>query len=202
MGNLETAHAGVGQLSLVLSQTRNPCSMGALLARFQTYLAQKQMEVVLLGLDNGGKTTLMSALTGGRSNNTMPTVGLDVKESKIGDTKLKWWDIGGQTQFRPEWGRYTNGCDAVLFVVDTTDKDRMFLARHELHILLDEYLALQKTPILIVANKVDLEGHLTEVELVEALNLDYITDNEWKVIGTSALTGKNVHLVAEWLVQR
>lgn len=60
----------------------------------------------------------------------------------------------------------------------------------------------QKTPILIVANKVDLEGHLTEVELVEALNLDYITDNEWKVIGTSALTGKNVHLVAEWLVQR
>ena len=48
----------------------------------------------------------------------------------------------------------------------------------------------------------DLEGHLTEVELVEALNLDYITDNEWKVIGTSALTGKNVHLVAEWLVQR
>ena len=78
----------------------------------------------------------MSALTGGKSNNTTPTVGLNMKETKIGDTKLKvlvlglgrrfdwsaqWWDIGGQTQFRPEWGRYTHGCNAVLFVVDTTD---------------------------------------------------------------------------------
>merc|ERR1712166_1572191 len=97
--------------------------------------------------------------------------------------------------------RYTTGCHAILFVVDTTDTERMFLARHELHILLDEYLAKAKSPILVVANKVDVHGHLSEVDLVQALNLDYITENEWKVIGTSALTGQNVDRVADWLVQ-
>jgi len=139
------------------------------------------MEIALLGLDNGGKTTLMHSLTGGAPAKTVPTVGLDVKEFHIGATKIKCWDIGGQTQFRPEWGRYTTGCHAILFVVDTTDTERMFLARHELHILLDEYLAKAKSPILVVANKVDVQGHLSEVDLVQALNLDYVTENEWKV---------------------
>eukprot|EP00658_Telonema_sp_P-2_P019281 TRINITY_DN17599_c0_g1_i1.p1 TRINITY_DN17599_c0_g1~~TRINITY_DN17599_c0_g1_i1.p1 ORF type:complete len:186 (-),score=42.35 TRINITY_DN17599_c0_g1_i1:396-953(-) len=174
--------------------------MGGIFSALKKYLAGKEMEIVLLGLDNGGKTTLMQALTGGDRGQTIPTVGLSVKEATIGDTKIKCWDIGGQTQFRPEWGRYANGCHAVLFVVDTTDSERMFLARHELHILLDQHLALHRTPILIVANKVDLDGHLSEVDLVNALNLDYITENEWKVIGTSALTGKNVDRVAEWLI--
>eukprot|EP00657_Telonema_sp_P-1_P007047 TRINITY_DN26620_c0_g1_i1.p1 TRINITY_DN26620_c0_g1~~TRINITY_DN26620_c0_g1_i1.p1 ORF type:complete len:182 (+),score=32.18 TRINITY_DN26620_c0_g1_i1:277-822(+) len=174
--------------------------MGALIARMKDYFSDKQMEIVLLGLDNSGKTTLVQALTGGSGSYTLPTVGLNVKETKIGDTKLRCWDIGGQTQFRSEWGRYTTGCSAVLFVVDTTDTERMFLARHELHILLDEYLSLSKTPILVVANKVDVPGHMSEVDLVHALNLDYITENSWKVIGTSALTRKNVDRVADWLM--
>eukprot|EP00656_Telonema_subtile_P018430 TRINITY_DN1994_c0_g1_i7.p1 TRINITY_DN1994_c0_g1~~TRINITY_DN1994_c0_g1_i7.p1 ORF type:complete len:143 (-),score=17.92 TRINITY_DN1994_c0_g1_i7:193-621(-) len=141
--------------------------MGGIYSYLKKYLSEKQMEIVVLGLDSSGKTTLMNSLTGGARSQTVPTIGMEVKETKIGDTKLKCWDIGGQTQFRPEWGRYTHGCHAVLFVVDTTDNERMFLARHELHILLDEYLALRHTPILIVANKVDIPGHISEVDLVQ-----------------------------------
>merc|ERR1712166_1539762 len=164
--------------------------MGAIFSYLRNAIGNKQMEIALLGLDNGGKTTLMHSLTGGAPARTVPTVGLDVKEFDIGATKIKCWDIGGQTQFRPEWGRlvlhrvhttfdgskdllndnhgYTTGCHAILFVVDTTDTERMFLARHELHILLDEYLAKAKSPILVVANKVDVQGHLSEVDLVQA----------------------------------
>ena len=49
------------------------------------------------------------------------------------------------------------------------------MARHELHILLEEHLTLHNVPILVLANKVDLQPHLSEIELVEALNLDYVT---------------------------
>ena len=78
-------------------------------------------------------------------------------------------------QFRSEWGRYAQGCQAILFVVDTHDTDRIVLARHELHILLEEHLTLHDCPILILANKIDLQPHMSEIELVEALNLDYVT---------------------------
>jgi len=67
------------------------------------------------------------------------------------------------------------GCQAIMFVVDTNDTDRIVLARHELHILLEEHLSLHNVPILVLANKVDLQPHLSEIELVEALNLDYVT---------------------------
>ena len=38
---------------------------------------------------------------------------------KRGGLQMKCWDIGGQAQYRSEWGRYTRGCDVVIFVVDT-----------------------------------------------------------------------------------
>ena len=34
---------------------------------------------------------------------------------------MKIWDIGGQVQYRPEWGNYAQGCDALIFVVDSSD---------------------------------------------------------------------------------
>ena len=105
-------------------------------------------------------------------------------------------------QFRSEWSRYAQGCSAIIFVVDTNDTDRVVLARHELHILLEEHLALASTPILVLANKIDLQPHLSKIELVEALNLDYVTENPWEVVGISALRGNNVEKVVDWLVKK
>jgi len=109
-------------------------------------------------------------------NSTMPRcAGMNVQTAKIGGLNVKMWDVGGQTQFRSEWSRYAQGCACIVFVVDTHDTDRIVLARHELHILLEEHLGLANTPILVLANKIDLQPHLSEIELVEALNLDYVT---------------------------
>jgi GTPase SAR1 family protein len=50
---------------------------------------------------------------------------------------MKVWDLGGQYQFRNEWGRYTRGCDVILFVVDVFDRARIPEAKKELHVLLE-----------------------------------------------------------------
>ena len=34
---------------------------------------------------------------------------------------MKVWDIGGQVQFRSEWGKYTRGCDCILFMIDASN---------------------------------------------------------------------------------
>jgi Arf/Sar family protein len=120
---------------------------------------------------------------------------------KKGGVQMKCWDIGGQAQYRSEWGRYTRGCDVIIYVVDANAFDRMELARKELHRLLEDR-ELQTTPILVVANKIDLEPHISEPELIRELNLDYIVDNPWIVIPVSALKVMNIDQVIQWLTKQ
>lgn len=85
--------------------------------------------------------------------------------------------------YRDQWSRYTRGscscrlltaklqrrlagCDGILFVVDTYARERLPEARKELHRLLEDR-ALATTPILICANKIDLEPHVDEAELIK-----------------------------------
>lgn len=82
-------------------------------------LYSKNLEVVLVGLENSGKTTLLNVISMGHPIETCPTIGLNVKLVKKGGVTMKCWDIGGQAQYRSEWGRYTRGCDVIMFVVDT-----------------------------------------------------------------------------------
>ena len=103
-------------------------------------------------------------------------------------------DIGGQAQYRSEWGRYTRGCDVIIYVVDAHAFDTIPLAKKELHRLLEDR-ELATTPLLVLANKVDLEPHISEPELIRELNLDYVTDNPWLVIPISALRVINIDQV-------
>jgi len=114
---------------------------------------------------------------------------------------MKCWDLGGQAQYRQEWGRYTRGCDVIVFVVDTNAQTRLPEAKAELHRLLEDK-ELASTPILIVANKIDLEPHASEQTLIRELNLDYITDNAWIIIPCSALKTINVDEVVQWLINK
>ena len=69
---------------------------------------------------------------------TAPTIGLNVKMVKRGGVQMKCWDLGGQVQYRQEWGRYTRGCNVILFVVDTNAIHLFPDAKSELHRLLED----------------------------------------------------------------
>ena len=174
--------------------------MGGLFAKLLSTFYTRKLEAVLVGLENAGKTTLLNILANGESVETCPTIGLNVKLVKKGGVAMKCWDIGGQAQYRGEWGRYVRGCDCIIFVVDTHARDSLKLARYELHRLLEDR-ELSRTPILVCANKIDLTPHVEEPELIRALNLDYIVDNPWIVISISALRTLNVDKVVSWLVK-
>lgn len=84
-------------------------------------------------------------------------------------------------------------------MVDASVPDLISLSRKELHLLLDDR-ELAGVPLLVLANKIDIEPHMTEPEIIQGLNLDYIIDNPWLVISTSALRGTNIERVVDWLV--
>ncbi len=121
-----------------------------------------------MGLESSGKTTLLQVLSDGKPVETAPTIGLNVRMVKRGGVNMKCWDLGGQSQYREEWGRYTRGCDAILFVVDTNATHLFSEAKKELHRLLEDK-DLATTPLLIVANKVDLEPHASEATLIKGI---------------------------------
>ena len=79
--------------------------------------------------------------------------------------------------------------------------DTIPLARKELHRLLEDR-ELATTPLLVLANKIDLEPHISEAELIRELNLDYIVDNPWIVIPISALRVINIDQVVQWLIKQ
>ncbi|OQE41292.1 hypothetical protein PENCOP_c005G02003 [Penicillium coprophilum] len=99
------------------------------------YLAatsKEEYSVILLGLDNAGKTTLLSqikALYQPRSDGapapnpgkTVPTVGQNVATISLPDMNLKIWDVGGQISMRGLWQSYYTSCHAIIFVVDSAD---------------------------------------------------------------------------------
>ena len=156
------------------------------------------MIFLLAGLENSGKTTLLNILASGEVVQTAPTIGLNVKSFRKGGVNMKAWDIGGQQKFRDEWGRYTRGCDVIVFMVDASDKKKIDTARYELHRLL-ENPELSKVPLLVLGNKVDTEPHMSHDNVIQALNLDYITENKWTMINISCTRNVNLDKVVEWL---
>ena len=122
----------------------------------------------MVGLENSGKTTLLNVLASGVSVETCPTIGLNVKLVKKGGVTMKCWDIGGQAQYRSEWGRYTRGCDVIMYVVDANARQQVPQARIELHRLLEDR-ELATTPLLVLANKIDLEPHMPVKRLQSTL---------------------------------
>jgi ADP-ribosylation factor-like protein 8 len=191
--------------------------MGNLIRRM---LFSKKLEVVIVGLGNSGKTTLLNVLSDGIPVETVPTVGLNVRMIKKGGVRMKCWDLAGGEQYRNEWSRFTKGCDVIIFVVDANAMYLLPEAKKELHRLLEDK-DLAKVALLVVANKIDLEPHATEPLLIRGishsysvflpflrfwfiveLNLDYIVDNPWMIIPCSALKTTNVDEIVQWLIKQ
>ena len=86
---------------------------------------------------------------------TTPTIGFNVETMQYKNIKFQVWDLGGQTSIRPYWRCYYPNTDAIIFVVDSADTDRLKTARTELMGMLEEE-ELAGATLLIFANKQDL----------------------------------------------
>ena len=62
------------------------------------------------------------------------------------------WDIGGQKAIRPYWKNYYENTDGLVYVVDSSDEERLNECTEELNALLAEE-NLASVPLLVFANK-------------------------------------------------
>lgn len=104
-------------------------------------LKQKEREtrLLILGLDNAGKTTVVARLSGTDLDDISPTLGFNISTLVHKNYKLNLWDIGGQKSIRSYWRNYFESTDALIWVVDSGDRlDRLEDCKAELHALLLE----------------------------------------------------------------
>lgn len=112
---------------------------------------------------------------------------------------LNIWDVGGQRSIRSYWKNYFEDTDALIWVVDSSDKQRMNDCRQELNNLLEEERLLGAT-LLVFANKQDLPGSLSCDQVAEALQLSSIKGHHCKVFPSSAMTGQNITQGLDWVL--
>ncbi|KAK6601647.1 ADP-ribosylation factor 1 [Botrytis cinerea] len=140
-------------------------------------LKDKEMRILMLGLDNAGKTTIVKRIMGEDVNTVSPTLGFIIKtiehSGKMHTEPYNRRDVGGQKTLRSYWRNYFEKTDALIWVVDATDRLRIEDCKEELHALLQE----------------------------EMLVLDEIRTHKWHIINCSAITGENLDEGLTWVVE-
>ncbi|KAL1839745.1 hypothetical protein VTJ49DRAFT_1211 [Mycothermus thermophilus] len=163
-------------------------------------LKDKELRILMLGLDNAGKTTIVKWIMGEDVNTVSPTLGFIIKTIDFDGYKLNIWDVGGQKTLRSYWRNYFEKTDALIWVVDSTDRLRVADCREELHgLLLEERLS--GASLLVFANKQDVKGCMTTEELSKELRLDEIRTHRWTILRCSAMTGENLKEGLAWVVE-
>lgn len=150
--------------------------------------------VLMLGLDGAGKTTIVYKLKLNECVRTIPTIGFNVETIDTGrGIKFTIWDVGGQEAIRKLWRHYYSTCKGLLFVVDCNDKNRFSEAAEELKGIVTSPEMPAGVPVIILANKQDMPGAATVRDVQQAIGLDSLRRNKWYVQGCTATTGDGLY---------
>ncbi|XP_076834671.1 ADP-ribosylation factor-like protein 13B [Brachyhypopomus gauderio] len=168
----------------------------------------KKVTLLMVGLDNAGKTAAVRGIQGENPVNVAPTVGFSKVDLKQGKFQVTIFDLGGGTRIRGIWENYYSESHGVVFVVDSSDIQRI----HETRATLAEVLRhprIAGKPVLVLANKQDRDGALLEGEIIESLSLEKLV-NEHKcrcqlepcsaVLGYGRTVDKSIRRGLKWLL--
>ncbi|KAF7629908.1 hypothetical protein Mgra_00009097 [Meloidogyne graminicola] len=166
------------------------------------YSDDEQIDILVIGLDNSGKTTILNQLKPSetQSTNITPTVGYNIEKFSSSGMTFSAYDMSGQSRYRNLWETQYKNIHGIIFVVDASDRLRIAVARDELWMLLDHKdLTYKKTPLLIFANKSDVRDSVPASEIHLNLGLDLIRNRNWHIVSTCALTGQGLDGGIDWL---
>lgn len=180
---------------------------------YDNYNAREEYSVLLLGLDNAGKTTFLEEAKQEYiphyhklpPTRVMPTVGQNVATLKVHKVYLKFWDVGGQDTLRELWEEYYDKAHAIVFVIDSNDKARLVECADALRKVVTND-AVEGVPILMLANKQDVDSpdkmELADIKEIFNPIAESLNARDSRVLPVSAMTGEGVKEAIEWLQVR
>ncbi|XP_022076875.1 ADP-ribosylation factor-like 10 isoform X1 [Acanthochromis polyacanthus] len=133
-------------------------------------------QVLVLGLDGAGKSSMLQGLTPGEAKRgrCRPTRGFNFMSLDVPAYQLDFLEIGGGEDLRRYWMDYLRRTHVLVYVVDSSDRSRLPLAKAELHRLLGVEPQL---PVVVLGNKQDKPNAVSVSELHEALSLGSVPED-------------------------
>ena len=174
--------------------------MGFLFSKILEFFTKNRnnFKIIILGLQEAGKTTILYRLSLGQFVQTSPTIGSNVEELTYNNVKFQAWDLGGQESIRALWDVYYVNTDAVIYVIDSKDDENFEISKSEFYKVLANK-NLKNSIILIFANKQDLPGAKNINKIVEDYELNKIKDHIWHIQPCSAVNGEGLVNGIKWL---
>uniref|UniRef100_A0A4W4FQV7 ADP-ribosylation factor-like 13b n=1 Tax=Electrophorus electricus TaxID=8005 RepID=A0A4W4FQV7_ELEEL len=168
----------------------------------------KKVTLVMVGLDNAGKTAAVRGIQGESPLDVAPTVGFSKVDLKQGKFEVTIFDLGGGKRIRGIWKNYYSESHGVVFVVDSSDVQRIHETRDTMAEVL-RHPRIAGKPVLVLANKQDRCGALAEADIIESLSLEKLV-NENKclcqiepcsaVLGYGKKVDKSIKSGLNWLL--
>jgi ADP-ribosylation factor-like protein 13B len=150
---------------------------------------RKKVTLVILGLDNSGKSTVSACLQNNSTEDVTPTLGFANGRARLRGCDVTLLDLGGSERIRDIWNNYYAESHGVIFVVDASDRERLVESKEILiNVIRDSRIAGK--PLLIYANKQDHEGAMTDMELFRFLDLEQVSQgsiDQCRVVSCSAI---------------
>lgn len=155
----------------------NCCAQVKFVRNRVTIRKRRKVVLLLVGLDNSGKTATAKGLLKESMYNTVPTVGFSSYNLFYKGYTVVIYDLGGGSQIRDIWSQYYADVHGIIYVIDASDSSRINESCSVLQGLLT-HEKLKGKPLLLLANKQDVDGALDEIDVVERLNLETIVNEQ------------------------
>lgn len=186
--------------------------MFTLLRGLWKYIFQRdEYYILILGLDNAGKTTLLEQIKRKYSTKPYkgmafekigPTVGMNIGTCDMKSDVMVLWDLGGQEEIQSLWDKYYTECHGIIYVIDASDLQRL----EESHKCFEKMIIsceLDSAPLLVLANKQDKPGAVQADSVKEVFNRSAgkIGKRDCMLHEISALTGSGISEGLDWMLQ-
>jgi small GTP-binding protein len=150
-------------------------------------LFAKEKKIVICGLDNAGKSTLVSFLQSGTFVKHTPTMGKELTKLEVQGIPINLMDMGGQKDFRDMWLGELSNASCVIFMIDAYARERFSEAKDELWKLASVF---KKKPLIVLTNKNDMVPVASMGDIIKALDLHKI--DTFEILPISCKTGYGI----------
>jgi len=170
---------------------------------FSSLFKKTEVKILMLGLDGAGKSTMLYKLNMGEITTTIPIIGFNVTQIKVDNLHLTAWSLSSRDRIRSLWKHYFEEVQAVIYVIDSNDRDRLDEGLDELR-KITEQVQLEDTVFLIMANKQDLPNAYSVSELFEIFTGFFANIQpqfKWNIQGTVGTGGEGMVEGLNWLAE-